>query len=478
MAGEFRILIVEDEPDFADSLIKLIKSVDDSINITLVSSRDEAKAVLLDKEDFFDFISLDLKIPAVQGGFDKTPDHGLAVLGNCSEFSPGTPILILTGSNDIGMVSKFLAHSSNIDVWAEGSKRPTVDHLPKVKMDEFIEKFTSVYNAVISLADVELTLSRGLVLPIQHDRLLRIFIKSLNGVRANIKVNESGLSDAKIYFVNIYENGNLTYRSVAKCGSLLDIHQDNDNYERMISRLQPEVTPRKLKVLEFGAKELSGVFYGFAHEYGLSFFEAAFEKKLNANVLKYIQAMTSPWLNTSVERRRTVADLRRRVVSDVKAEELIAEYKLTWAKDFEDNEFQTKEACIHGDLHGENILVDVDSGRATLIDYGDVSTGACAFDPLTLECSFLFHPDGLDDEKKPSLKQIESWADLDVYLDGSPVEQEIRFCREWADSVKVGNRELAACLYSYSLKQLKYPDTNKDIALALLGVAKQLYENS
>lgn len=479
MSRDFKILIVEDEKDFAEWLIKIINTIGTNIDVTLVESRNEAFDVLSNQDLFFDFVSLDLTLPVDDGGFDKSPDHGLAVLAECRRLNPGTPVLILTGSSTVKMLSDFLAASHNIDVWAEGQKRPTVDHLPKDEIDDFIERVAPIYKAVASLSDVELVFPREIDLPIKHDRLLRIFTKNRGGVRAEVTANDTGLSDTKVYFVTVYgESGNLLYRSVAKCGIISDIREDSDNYDKMISRLPPEVTPRKLMVLEFGAKDVSGVFYGLAHEYEYSFFKAAHNALLTQELFSYIRVMTKQWADACVEQRSTVAQVRRTLVSDEVAEKLIDEYGLVWAKEFEGQQLQSKRACIHGDLHGENILVDVNADRATLIDYGDVSTGACVIDSVTLECSFLFHPDGLHSHDWPTIEQAKEWADLDKYVEGSPVEDAIRFCRRWSNEEKTGNRELAAGLYAYALRQLKFPDTNKELALGLIDAAKGIYSDS
>lgn len=51
-----------------------------------------------------------------------------------------------------------------------------------------------------------------------------------------------------------------------------------------------------------------------------------------------------------------------------------------------------KHSCIHSDLHGENILLNTESNKAVIIDYGDINEGAIILDIITLECSALFHP--------------------------------------------------------------------------------------
>jgi CheY-like chemotaxis protein len=476
-----KILIVEDEVEFSDYLTKLIRDIDERIAVTIVGSRDDALCAISDANKFYDFITLDLNIPSAIGGIAKSPNNGLAVLGECRHLCPGTPVLVLTASSNVKMISAFLDSSHQIDIWAEGSLRPTIGHLEKEDIDQLGEKIESINRAVTSLlTDVELIYAEGFVLPVKHDRLLRVFVRGQGGVCANVKAINGGLSGTKVYSVNILNAaGKNILNSVAKCGCLHDVIRDSDNYDKKINRLLPDVTPRKLQLLPFGAMDEGGVFYGLASAYESSFFRAASNRVLNHGIFCSVQLMTQKWVDAGTVKRIPVQDVRRSLVDDDVAYRLIEEYGLSWAQDFESKVLQSKEAVVHGDLHGENILVDTVGEKAVLIDYGDVSSGSCVIDPLTLECSFLFHPDGgLTDSGWPSIEQVSKWADLDAYVDGSPVAEEIRFCRRWSDDVKVGNREVAACLYSYALRQLKYPQTNKGWALELLGVARGIYDST
>jgi hypothetical protein len=46
----------------------------------------------------------------------------------------------------------------------------------------------------------------------------------------------------------------------------------------------------------------------------------------------------------------------------------------------------------------------------------------------------------------------------------------------WARRIAAGNREIAACAYSYLVRQLKYPDTDKPLALSLLVDVKAFFD--
>jgi len=222
----------------------------------------------------------------------------------------------------------------------------------------------------------------------------------------------------------------------------------------------------------------AAVFYSLAEGYDRSLFAAAVASSaLAAKAIEHTAFLTSPWRDKVPEIRRTVADVRRRSVSDATTQELIKMYSLDWANQFEQYPVQVRECTVHGDLHGGNILVD-SSGAATLIDYGDVGAGSAALDPITLELSFLFHPDGpMRDSVWPPQEGAERWKTGD-YLTNCPMPDVIKACWRWTDSVCAGYREVAATAYGYLMRLLKYTDTKKQLAFHLLAGVRRLYADT
>jgi Ser/Thr protein kinase RdoA (MazF antagonist) len=84
--------------------------------------------------------------------------------------------------------------------------------------------------------------------------------------------------------------------------------------------------------------------------------------------------LRSLWAQGNAQVRRSIAAVRGSWLDDVTAADLIAKYGLDWAAGFEAREIQTCWCGVHGDLHGENVLVSADD-RSVVIDYGDVSAG-------------------------------------------------------------------------------------------------------
>lgn len=173
------------------------------------------------------------------------------------------------------------------------------------------------------------------------------------------------------------------------------------------------------------------------------------------------------WTQGTAETGLTIAEIRGCWVKDQKAAELHAEYGLDWAADFEARQVQVRWRCVHGDMHGGNILTSSDGG-SVLIDYGDVQHSAVSYDPVSLELSVVLQDNPTLSDAWPDEAACRNWHDIDSYVAGSPIEPFIRSCRQWTEATAAGKREVAASAYAYLLRQLKYSDTNKRRILALM----------
>ncbi len=96
--GATRILIVDDHPLFREALKQAISGGVANASVTLAGSLDAATAIL-DKDDEFDLILLDLRMPGVQG---------LSGLIYLRAQYPNVPVVVITASDDQGLVQKAL----------------------------------------------------------------------------------------------------------------------------------------------------------------------------------------------------------------------------------------------------------------------------------------------------------------------------------------------------------------------------------
>lgn len=476
------VLVVEDEKTVAETISRALIELSGGLNFKVARSRDSAFS-LLDTE-FFDLIVLDLNIPTNDGLFDSDPQHGLAVFTKAQNVTSGTPIFVLTGSSAESFISDLLRGTRQVDIWGEGKTVGTVDFLPKFLFDQFPNKIKPLVDAIAALGDVELD-KGNVILSVQDDRLIRIFARKFGGARVVASILGGGLSGAKVLRLKVTDaQGAPIHDAVAKLGTRADVAEEGGRFDQLVSRLEPRSTPRKLVELDAGAGGNAGVFYGLAAGFERSAFAAARGSVADAaGVVAAIKACTSRWTDGVQQSRRTIQEFRRLTVSDKTCQWLVEKFGLGWLADFETRQIQTRWCCTHGDLHGENVLLD-NEGAAVVIDYGDVGEATASLDPVTLELSLLFHPNGpLRNSPKgfagwPTEAQARNWGSIDKYVAECALEPFVRECRAWALGVAAGRREVAATAYAYLLRQLKYEDTNKELAMALLEGVRTFYDET
>ena len=470
------VLLVEDDDNFVDELRGMLDSLPGATHIRVAGSRDEAYELL---DDFVDLVVLDLKIPTMTNALDADPEHGNAVFNRIRDVAPGTPIFVLTGSPAESFLAELMmANQTQVDIWSEGEKSGTLLFLRKIDIDQCPQKLARVAQAVEGLSVVELTTS-GKELTLAEDRLIRIFARRVSGRRCEASDLGGGLSDARVVRLRVTDHQGVTmHDAVAKLSSHADIEREANCYATHVTRLAPAATPRMLATLEYGAHSLAGMFVGLADGADASAFSILLDPdRVPADTICRVEAAMAPWIDGVPETSTSVANIRRRQIDDQSLEQLRSDLSLNWIQEFESRAVQARLGCCHGDLHGSNILV-APSG-VQLIDYGDVGPGPASLDPVTLELSLLFHPDAPGKESKwPSPEQARNWGDLATYLDTCPFPEFVQECRAWAFRAAAGHREVAASAYSYLMRQLKYDDTDKDRAIALLEGVRNHFAGS
>lgn len=474
-----QVLIIEDEDAFVEAIQQVLRDLSLTSQVKVARSRDSAFKLL--ERDFFDFIILDLNIPTTDGLLDTDPQHGFAVFGRAQGIASGMPIFVLTGSPAEDFIPDLLRGARQLDVWGEGRARGTIDFLPKYQFDQFPDRLRPSICAIDALDEVELD-RNGVDLTTQDTRLIRIVCKRYGGTRVVVSMLGGGLSGAKVLRLRITDpQGATIYDAVGKLGSLAAVADEGARFDNLVARLEARATPRKLVTLEAGAGALAGVFYSLAAGFDETAFQAAIGESAYAiAAVRSVEAGTSRWSEGINQSRRAVRDVRLRLLSDDALARILPQFDLAWTAEFESRQIQTRWCCVHGDLHGENVLVARD-GSAVVIDYGEVGEGTVSLDPVTLELSLLFHPkgplrpSGAGFDVWPTEAQAAMWGDLDRYVAGCPAEAFVRECRAWALRSAAGRREIAGTAYSYLVRQLKYEDTNKDLALALLAGIRAFY---
>jgi CheY-like chemotaxis protein len=468
-----KLLIVEDNDEFIIALREIVAQSDSTAQCSFAQSKESASAKI--EHEFFDLILLDLNIPTADDAQDGTPAHGHAVFAHSRVVAPGTPIIVLTGSSAEEFIPSLLEHSTKTDVWGGNTPVQMVAFHAKHKLDSFPSLLGSYIFQILKLKDIELR-RNGINLSDSEDRLVRIFARRSGGTKVSIFHIGGGLSDARVFRLKVTNAaGLLVHHAISKIGPPETIKDENYRYTKYLARLRPEATPRKLDVLEYGAKTTSGVFYGLAEGFDLNMFHQVNSSKDSEHIINKLEHLLSPWKSAG-EARKSVKDIRKSLLNDDKYQD-IRQY-VSWSDNFEKLDIQVKWGCSHGDLHGLNILVST-KGIPVLIDYGDAGESPSCIDPITLELSLFFHPEGpLKNSDWPTPLQANNWGNLEVYLEGCPCQYFVQACRKWALNIAAGDREVAAVAYSYLMRQFKYPKVNKERVLALLNGVKAYYDQT
>ncbi|MDU8498213.1 hypothetical protein RYB01_03345 [Pseudomonas syringae] len=467
------ILIVEDDAEFVEEIKSRVNALSREPLYSIASNFEEASNLI--ESDFFDFIFLDLKLPTTVGSMDSDPQNGRNLLDIAISIAPGTPVFMLTGSSAEQFLPEMMALSQQIDIWGHGKQLPLIGFHPKHRLDSLDLKIKPYLEAFDAVCEVEL--NSPCEISLSTSRLIRIFTASVGGVFCKIAKISSGLSDASVFKLEVNDSsGRRIHDSVAKIGSPSYIQDEVDRHDRFISRLEPNATPRKVAVLTHGAKKTSGVFYSLATASDLNGY--SFLEKNSSLIIGRLRSCLQRWTDSAIQRRTTVKDIRRAFIDDDDFKSVAHLISHEWTDRFEANPLHVRWGCVHGDLHGLNILVSEDA-VPVLIDYGDVGEGALSTDPITLELSVFFHPKGpLRDSIWPSENTAKNWGQSDFIDDQCPSPEFFSKCQEWAEAVSVGKRERAAVAYGYLVRQLKYDDCNVPRINALLSGAKKLFDTA
>ena len=117
----FRILVVDDEVDFLETIVNRLKKR--KLFATGVTSGEQALAII--KEQLFDVIILDIKMP---GGMD-----GIETLREIKKIEPLVEVILLTG------------HAS-LETSIEGMKLGAFDYcLKPIKLEELLQKMGAAF---------------------------------------------------------------------------------------------------------------------------------------------------------------------------------------------------------------------------------------------------------------------------------------------------------------------------------------------
>ncbi len=468
-----KILFAEDNQDFAASVKYELEKVVGQGNVTLAISKESAAQAISD--NFYDLFILDLCLPLTDEGLDADVAHGEAVFGSCQAHASGTPVCFLTASSTerfvIGLLNKY---SLRKDYWGSNEEFPGLMVFKKIDLPELLKFVSECQEKYRNLGNIELR-GTGHLAP-EEQRILKMFTQRTGGQICKFNVLKGGLSDVRVFSLEILSGYEASLNlAVARIGNRSKISEESRKYDSMVGALGIGSFPSKLCLLEYGAKNSSAIFYRLANNHDQSLFDLTKTTPESClTVINNLRETLKPWETGSTVIRKKISEIRQCLLKDAHKEAIKETFSLSWIDEIEDLTISVRWGRTHGDLHGGNILVSKDL-IPVLIDFGDVSEGALPLDVSTLLLSHFFHPETAN----------ELISSIGVYKITASIEN-LKFPAEWSLSEPMNfiiqwltshssesARTIYASIYSYTLRQLKFEDTNKELALALLEICRQ-----
>lgn len=465
-----RILLVEDNTTFAGEVEHEARSIP-QCELVWVSSRDEALA-RIEGGELFDLVILDRKIPSANGILDDHVEHGWRVFQAVRTHSAGTPVWFLTGTEDADFAADFgNDYARAEDLHGRRIEEPMYRVFWKKRMSECVRRLKefAANQAALERIAVEpdpptLTLGSAGI------RTVRLFGGRHYGSVVEVTSLNGGFSNSRVLKVAIKAADRRTLMTAAaKISSISETEAESERYRTEISRLTPGGFPQLTEKIDAGAGNIGGLFYGMVGENVQSLFDRLVANDGNVPQLPgELHAILRPWYQAKRTEQVRVSQIRRRFIGDTVLPDIRRHLDGIDIATIENYTLSAATCCQHGDLHCANVVFD-GRDRAMLIDFGDTGPSYAAVDPVTLELSTIFHsqhtrlpPDW------PIAENMLNWTILDRFTLTCQFGAFIVGCRNWANAEAGSQDEVVAIGYAYAMRQLKYPDTDKPLARALI----------
>ena len=466
-----RVLLVEDSTEFAKTVERAAQSMPDC-DLTWVGSRDSALGALAGET--FDLVILDRRIPSADGVLDDHADHGWRIFTHVREEQPGTPVWILTGSEDADFAMEINNTCGKIeDIHGRGTPEQMYQVFWKRRLADCVKSLRAFAEERAALGRIAIRSPAGSPqLSGDECRILRIFGRRRNGAVVEMTVLGGGLSSSRVLKVIVKEANDLvSITAVAKVAPLAAIQDESGRYNTDIVRLSPGGFPNLTQRIDAGAGKTGGLFYGMVGPDVESLFDRlATGQPGIVDVPAALRRIEQPWYQTKQAEMVRVAQIRRRFIGDAQLPAIRSQLVGIDTSAIEAKIVRAGQCCQHGDLHCANVVFD-NNGRAMLIDFGDAGRSFSTVDPVTLELSTIFHmqrtrlPQGW-----PTEAAMSQWWATGDYTQGCAFGPFITACRDWANGEAASPEEVFAVAYGYVMRQLKYDDTDKALAQALIRV--------
>lgn len=464
-----RLMVVEDELDVAELFLEAARSRGVEIDAVVLTNRDDALAVV-NGEAFFDLAVCDLQIPSTAGSLDEDPVFGKEVFATARQARPGMPICVYSGYADEDFLAGLVLEQREGDPFGSGTKGPMVRPIKKLRMTDLVDELVRVGSelALLDALDIS-TQGHDLGLSFEEDRLLRLATRRLGGTTGRVTELGQGMSGSRAVLLKAVDiHGGAAAQCVVKIGTRSELEEEARRYEVHVpGALTAACFAPVFSTFREGSGALVGLAYSAAmpNPRSLATVLAEDAPKAHAAVERLLE-IEQGWIDGGHTEQLSLDDIGELLSVGDSPINLIASMEPELAGRLQPRLIQVVRAVQHGDLHLGNALMG-QSGDPVLIDYGRTGQKLAAYDAVTLELSLAFHPDGRAIAGAwPTVDQASVFDELNEYLVDCPFPDFVRRCRTWAFDVANGDREVYACVLSYAARQLRFDDTNHDLARA------------
>jgi len=473
LSRQMKLIIIEDNEDEIEVFQRELAKRED-IEVLFARSRDRALQMIASQN--FDFAVIDLKIPASEGGLDTDTSHGLAVRAALGEQASGTPAIIFSAFATLPLVQNLLNTTESHDIWGNGKLHPMTLFKQKSELGDCLALINAIADEIKTLSLIEISFgAQPLDLSYEQAIILRIFARLYGGTNIRVSALGGGLSGAKTCRLQVEDEHRMTTcYAVVKLGTVADLREEYRRFEAWVAPvLNVGAFAHVIRFLTTGAGRTGGLFYGLAKEYDWTLLDALRNAPASTpEIVRQIRGLENAWQHAAPKELAPISKIRRELLSDKEIHNQSHKLSFDWQQ-LESVKVWITRCRQHRDLHGLNVLLK-NRQVPLLIDFAEVGIATASLDPLTLELSLLFHPACKSLYPGwPSMEQAQQWDDLDAFTSGCPGADYVRACRKWAFEIEAGDNAVFASAYAYAVRQLKYPDTDHNLAAAIAHSASR-----
>jgi hypothetical protein len=419
-----KILLIEDEDRGVRQAMASITSIFGTADVRVASNLDQAKEAIA--SEGFDFAICDIRIGSDSNSLNANESHGLAAYADLHANSPGTPAVFLSAFASVENTSDRASSGGVADAF--GIADFALTQVIAKGNPEKIEAYLARIKSGLQLLDSCIVEGADL-LGEMFVRAVQTYALSIDSKHARV-TPMSGLSGARVGLIRYSQEAHSDVVVVIKMDRH---HQANRELKRYDSYVAPRLTvgsfAPQLKTIRAGLRGMTAVISSIASPSSESLFARLAAGDDTIDVTR-IKSTLSGWSSISQRTKTTLGEYRASVIGD-DVFLVLPSYSAALSS-LDDLEIEIAWKLSHGDLHGENILID-DEGRAVLIDFADCALLPAGVDAVALELSLLAHPKSPIDSIWPSA-EFESWSDLEAFLSSSPWSTLVRDIRRWAYS--------------------------------------------